>query len=134
MIVVDASILLYSYFPSSHGEIVERLFLRDPDWIAPPLWKSEFRCIAGRFMKHGLDYEKAMEIVGLAEQFMEGSEVPVYSNEVMPLVRESGCPAQDCEYVAAALKEGVPLVTFDKELLRNFPDIAFSAEAFLGNA
>jgi predicted nucleic acid-binding protein len=133
VIVVDANILLYSYFPSDHKVIVDRLFMDDPAWMAPPLWRSEFRNVAGRFVKRGLPYEKAFEIVTLAEQFMEGNEVPVFSEEVMPLMNQSGCTAYGCEYVAAALKRSVPLITFDQEVLKKFPGIAFSAEEFLGN-
>lgn len=133
MIVVDSNILLYSYFPSDHKTIVDRLFMDDPDWMAPPLWRSEFRNVAGRFIKRGLAYEKAFEIVTLAEQFMEGNEVPVFSWEIMPLMDQSGCMAYDCEYVAAALKRSVPLITFDQEVLKKFTGIAFSAEEFLGN-
>jgi predicted nucleic acid-binding protein len=130
MIVVDVNILLYSYFPSDYKNEVDSLFQKNPEWMAPPLWRSEFRNVAVSYMKTGLSYERAYEIVELAGKFMEGSEIPVTSQEVMPLVNESGCTAYDCEYVAAALKRMVPLITFDKELLRKFPGIAFSIEEY----
>jgi predicted nucleic acid-binding protein len=132
MIVVDVNILLYSYFPSDYKAQVDNLFNKDPDWMSPPLWKSEFRNVVGKYIKGGLVYERAREIIELVEQFMEGNEIPVTSNEVLALVNESGCTAYDCEYVAAALKRRVPLITFDKEVLKKFPGIAFSIEEYYG--
>ncbi len=133
MIAVDANVLLYCYFPSDHKFLVDRLFLEDPNWVAPALWRSEFRNVTAKFMKQGLQYDQAMEIMDLAEQFMEGNEVPVASHEVMMLVNQSGCTAYDCEYVAVALKRTLPLITFDQEVLKKFPGIAYNVEEFLGN-
>jgi len=59
--------------------------------------------------------------------------VPVASHEVMMLVNQSGCTAYDCEYVAVALKRTLPLITFDQEVLKKFPGIAYNVEEFLGN-
>jgi predicted nucleic acid-binding protein len=133
MIVVDANVLLYSYFPSDNKFLIDKLFMEDPNWCAPPLWRSEFRNVTSKFVKQGLTLDKAMEIIGLAEQFMNGNEINVDSNTVMLLARESGCPAYDCEYVAAALTRTIPLMTFDREVLKKFPGIAYSIEDFLGN-
>ncbi len=133
MIVVDANVLLYSYFPSDFKALVDKLFLEDPNWIAPALWRSEFRNVTAKFVKRGLPFNTAMEIIELAEQFMDGSEVPVTSHEVMLLADQSGCTAYDCEYAAVALKRTVPLVTFDLQVLKKFPGIAYRVDEFLGN-
>jgi predicted nucleic acid-binding protein len=47
----------------------------------------------------------------------------------MQLVNRSECSAYDCEFVALAKYLGVPLVTADNKLLREFPGIAKSLEA-----
>lgn len=133
MIVVDANVLLYSYFPSDHKSVVDRLFMEDPNWVAPALWRSEFRNVTAKFIKQGLQFETALEIIELAEQFMEGNDVAVSSREIMLLADQSGCTTYDCEYVAAALKRTLPLITFDKQVLKKFPGVAYSIEEFLGN-
>lgn len=133
MIVVDANVLLYSYFPSDYKLIVDKLFLEDPNWIAPILWRSEFRNVAAKFVKQGLEFNTALQIIDLAEQFMEGNEIIVSSEEVMILAHQSGCTAYDCEYVAAALKRTLPLITFDQQVLKKFPGIAYGIDEFLGN-
>ena len=133
MIVVDANVLLYSYFPSEHKLIIDKLFLEDPNWIAPSLWRSEFRNVTAKFVKQGLPFETALEIIDLAEQFMAGNDVTVSSKEVMMLANQSGCTAYDCEYVSVALARTVPLITFDQDVLKKFPGIAYGVEEFLGN-
>ena len=51
------------------------------------------------------------------------------SADIMQLVNQSECSAYDCEFVALAKYLGVPLVTADNKLLREFPGIAKSLEA-----
>jgi len=43
---------------------------------------------------------------------------------VLDLVASSTCTAYDCEFVALARELAVPLVTTDKQILRDFPAIA----------
>ncbi len=50
---------------------------------------------------------------------------------VLDLVLASPCSAYDCEYVATAQALGVPLVTWDREVLKAFPDVAVRPEALL---
>jgi len=46
-------------------------------------------------------------------------------------VLASDCSAYDCEYVALAQDLDVPLVTTDRQVLREFPKIAVSLEKFV---
>lgn len=122
MIVVDTNVLAYLYLPSEHTTLAERLLTRDPVWVAPVLWRSEFRNIlAGYMRRRGLAFAAATEIQSEAEQLMAGRELEVPSRQVLELVRDSACSAYDCEFVALAIQLGVPLVTMDAKLLRAFP-------------
>ncbi len=42
MIVVDTNVIGGLYFPSERLEQVKRALQRDPSWVAPWLWRSEF--------------------------------------------------------------------------------------------
>jgi predicted nucleic acid-binding protein len=55
---------------------------------------------------------------------MDGREQMVDSRAVLRLAMQSKCSAYDCEYVAVAEAAGVPLVTNDRQILREFPLIA----------
>jgi predicted nucleic acid-binding protein len=46
-------------------------------------------------------------------------------------VAGSACSAYDCEFVALARAQRVPLLTTDRQLLREFPNVAISVERFI---
>lgn len=130
MIVVDSNILAYLYLPGEFTEQAEQLLADDGDWVAPALWRSEFRNILGGFMRRGaLTFEQAYAVQREAESLLSTREYEVDSYAVLELVKISDCSAYDCEFVALAAKLGAKLATMDKKVLRNFPAIAFSITA-----
>ena len=122
MIVVDSNVLAYLYLPSEFTGAAEALLAREPEWAAPPRWRSEFRNIlAGYVRRNMLSFEQACNIQAEAESLLEGFEFEVHSRQVLELVRDSECSAYDCEFIALAERLGVKLVTMDKKILRAFP-------------
>lgn len=125
MIAVDSNVLAYLYLPGPHTAAVEALMERDPEWVAPLLWRSEFRNVLAGYLRRGdLDLKQALALQSEAERLMAGAEFAVESRAVLDAVRSSDCSAYDCEYVALARDLGVHLATMDRKLLRAFPDIA----------
>lgn len=123
MIVVDSNILAYFYLPGDLTADARALFERDPDWVAPVLWRSEFRNILAGYLRRGsLSFEGAARIQAEAEDQMAGAEFTVDSLSVLGLVRDSPCTAYDCEFVALANELDTRLVTMDRKLLQAFPD------------
>ena len=49
----------------------------------------------------------------------------------MGLVASSDCSAYDCEFIALAQEHRVPLVTMDRQLLRDFPDQTVALQKFV---
>ena len=130
MIVVDTNVLAYLYLPTEHTEKAEALLRRDPDWVAPVLWRSEFRSIlAGYMRRKTLTFEDATKLQAEAEALMAGSEHELDSRRVLELVRDSDCSAYDCEFAALAIALGVKLVTMDAKLLKAFPKHAVALTA-----
>jgi predicted nucleic acid-binding protein len=130
MIVVDSNILAYLYLPCEYTASAETLLERDPDWVAPILWRSEFRNIlAGYMRRKTISFEQANSLQKEAESLLEGAEFEVDSYTVLELVRDSDCSAYDCEFVALALKLEIKLLTMDKKLLRAFPHRAMPLTA-----
>lgn len=125
MIVVDTNILAYLYLPTEHTQKVEALLAKDPEWIAPTLWRSEFRNVLALYLrKKLLTFDQALEIQHEAEALMQNNEFIVTSLDVLQLVQNSECSAYDCEFVALAQYISVQLITMDKKILKNFPDTA----------
>ncbi len=125
MIVADTNLIAYLAMPSPYTEAAERLLVRDPEWVAPALWRSEFRNVLSLYLRKGLiRFEQALEMQAEMESLFQGKEYEVASLDVLSLVNQSECSAYDCEFVALAKGLGVRLVTMDRKLVSCFPDTA----------
>jgi predicted nucleic acid-binding protein len=127
VIVVDSNIVAYLYLPSDYTAKAESLLQRDSDWMAPLLWRSEFRNILAGYMRRKiLTFEAARDLQLEAESLLAGAEHEVNSRLILELVRDSNCSAYDCEFIALAMTLGVKLVTMDAKLLQAFPEYAMN--------
>ncbi len=130
MIVVDTNVLAYLYLPCEYTVKAETLLKRDPHWVAPILWRSEFRNILTSYIRRKiLTFEQGCNIQREAESLLAGSEFEIDSLAVLELIRNSDCSAYDCEFIALAMKLESKLVTMDGKLLRAFPVYAVSLSA-----
>jgi predicted nucleic acid-binding protein len=133
VIAVDTNLLVYLYIQSEHTKRAEKAFLKDSEWVAPLLWRSEFLNVLTACLRKGIvDLEAAIEIAGEAELLMEGGEFSIGSLDVLKLAAESRCSAYDCEFVALARELNVPLVTTGRQILSEFPEAARSLQEFAG--
>jgi len=125
VIVVDTNVVAYLLLPGPHTALVDDLLIQQPEWAAPPLWRSEWRNVLAGYLRRGaLDLNQALALQQQAELLVIRHEEPVSSQAVLQLVASSRCSAYDCEFVAAAQQLDVPLVTADRALLAAFPDVA----------
>jgi predicted nucleic acid-binding protein len=135
VIVVDANVLVYLFVPGRHTAAAERAMRRDPRWVAPALWRSEFRnALLGVVRQGVLAPDDAVQMLREAEGCMRGGEYAVVSEHVFHLAVRSGCSAYDCEYVAVAQDLGVALVTSDRQLIAAFPGTATALASFARRA
>ncbi len=131
MIVADTNLIAYLLLPGERTRDSERVYEKDPHWIAPLVWRSEFRNVLAPYMqREEMTLEVAVELVDLAEMLMRGNEYTVASEEVLSLAAQSRCSAYDCEFVTLARQEEVSLVTTDRELLAAFPSTATAPDSF----
>ena len=132
MIVADTNIISYLFLPTTYSEQASQLYKVDADWVAPELWRSEFRNVLALYMRQNiLSLTEVMAIQDEAESMMNDREFSLPSIAVMNLIASSTCSAYDCEFVALAKQLSVKLVTQDKKLLREFPQTAISIDDFL---
>ncbi len=124
--------LAYAWLPSHYTEDVETLLMTDRQWMSPFLWRSEFRNILTKYLRaNHYSFSQIIEIMRKAEEFMTNREYLVKSEIALNLVNGSGCSAYNCEYVALANELGTKLITYDKELIQEFPDVAMTAKQYL---
>lgn len=132
MIVADTNIISYLLLPTSFSNSVDSLYKIDSHWVAPTLWKSEFRNVLALYLRKKLiTFEKAIQIQDFAESIMTNNEFNVSSSQVLSLVEKSSCSSYDCEFVSLAQHLNIQLVTQDKKILREFPSYAISISNFL---
>jgi len=133
VIVVDTNVIAYLVIDGR--EDARRVLERDRAWVAPRLWRSEFRNVLASLLRAGrIELDQAIRFAEIAEDLMAGGEHEVPSLRVLALANRSGCSAYDCEFVALSEDLGVPLVTRDKAVLRAFPGVAAKPEHYLSGS
>jgi len=132
MIVADTNLIASFWVPNDMEQLAYDSLKKDPEWIAPLLWASEFRNVLSiYYRKKVLDLASIFQAIEEAEELMASGEFSVNSNQVVTLMSESTCSAYDCEFVALASEFDVQLVTFDKKILAEFPAIAIHPKDFV---
>jgi len=125
VIVVDTNVIAYLFVHGDRSKEAREVFTMDPEWTAPLLWRSEFRSVLLHYMRLGdLVLEDAVDIFNLSQELMHQREYEVESRSVLALARDTNCSAYDCEFVTLAISFSVPLVTADRQILKDFPDVA----------
>lgn len=135
MIVVDVNTIAYLWIPGEMTDLATRALARDPHWVSPILWRSEFRNILAGYLRRGeLERADIDRCLSGAESQLAGQEYLMPSALVVDKVAASACSAYDCEYVALAEDMGTVLVTSDKQILSAFPTLAVSLRVFAETA
>ena len=132
MIVVDTNIISYLFIEGAKSNLAEAIFLKNPKWLVPHLWRSEFCSVLLKYINHrAMSISVAINILAEAEKLLWKNEFFSNFRTVIKLATESKCSSYDCEYVALAIEKNTVLVTEDKKLIKTFPNVALSAINFL---
>lgn len=132
MIVVDTNVIAYFWIPGDFTQDAERVLQADPEWKVPLLWKSELRNVLINYIRHQLlTLDVALQLMSDAESQFKEHEFSVASSDVLRLSSQSRCTAYDCEFIALAEDLQVPMITTDKKMLSEFPNVAISMSGYL---
>lgn len=135
MIVADTNTIAYLYLPTDQTDDMVALLHKDSHWVAPLLWRSEFRNVLALYVRKDIiDLNTAFAMQSQAERHMADHEYSVNSTSVLTLAEQSGCSAYDCEFVSVAAALNTRLITGDRKLIKAFPDIAMTAKDYLRGA
>jgi predicted nucleic acid-binding protein len=130
--IVDTNVVAY-YLMATEPFVDEvRAFWHQPlDVAAPVLWEAEIANVLWMAARTGLiDKRTALRRLGLAARLGIRS-VPTRRLWRGALARalNGNVAAYDTLFVELAVRERKPLVTFDRKLLRDFPDVAVRPHA-----
>ena len=128
MIVVDTNVIAYLLLSGQRAGAAEAWLRADPEWAAPPLWRSDFVNVLAVHVRAGRARdEDARWLLERARTLVRVEPQPE-PRDVLELALASGCTAYGCEFVAAAIGLGVRLITDDREVVQRFPDVAEALE------
>ena len=131
MIVADTNVIAYLHLKARSTPLAKAALRKDSQWVAPMLWRSEFRNVLALYMRRGeLSPIEARRVMTVAEDFMQRREYEISSTHVLDLVANSRCSSYDCEFVALAQELALKLITSDRQMLTEFPSITMSLREF----
>ncbi|MFH1023856.1 MAG: type II toxin-antitoxin system VapC family toxin [Planctomycetota bacterium] len=132
MIVADTNLIAYYLIEGEKTAESRAVRARDPHWLAPLLWRYEFKNI---LVLHGrrsrIPHSHLIRLWEEATEILAHGEFSPQAETVLQIAGEHHISAYDAEFVALAREQGVPLVTTDAELLSKFPGMAQSPADFI---
>lgn len=132
MVVVDTNIIAQLTFATDYSPVVRSLHEHDPVWEVPLLWKSEFMNILSLYYhKNLINEEETLKALDFAERLIGSREHKIPSKEVLDIIIKSSCSSYDGEFISLALKLNTKLITYDKKILREFPNLAVTPGDYL---
>lgn len=122
MIVVDTNVIAYAVLPGEQTKAALALAERDPDWVAPGLWRHELRNVLATLMRaRRLPLRQALAAFSAAEALVSDATVELSTEACLRVAAEGAVSAYDAAFVLVAEAAGLPLVTADNRLVRAFP-------------
>jgi predicted nucleic acid-binding protein len=133
-LVVDTDVVAAALLGEEpRGAEATRLLAAASPLLAPAHWKAELANVVWKAaVVHGVAHEQCLDVLQLAEA------LPITSVDVAELWRggvgraiAARHPAYDTLFVELAVRERVPLVSYDAALRRRFPDVVRTPAALL---
>ena len=132
MIVVDTNIIAYLLLSGEHSEKAAKALRREPVWAVPILWRSELHNVLALYIRKSiLTVSQAVAVIDRADELINGQEFSVSTRSVLELIERSNCSAYDCEFVALAQDLNAQLLTADRRILDQFPEVAISLDRYV---
>lgn len=125
MVVVDVNVLVYLLIEGDQTKQVSNLLKREPEWVAPRLWRDELINVLCTYERLGrVGRSENLRRLALAEQVISKTyDIP--AGKIFQVAEQTGCSGYDSQYLALATELDIPLFTFDKEILSAAPESAF---------
>lgn len=133
MIVVDTNLIAYAVVPGGRSDAALAVLDADAQWVAPALWRSELRNALATTMRAGkLKLAGAVDAFEEADRLVTDTALEDDTEACLRLAEQGRISAYDAEFVLAAERLGVPLVSADRKLAKAFPGRVLTPEEFVG--
>jgi predicted nucleic acid-binding protein len=133
VIVVDVNVVAYYFIEGEKTALARELMRRDPDWRLPALWRHEYLNVLATYTRRGgASVEEARVLWRRALELMGPREEPGDAEAALALAVTHPVSACDGQYIALAQRLQSAFVTEDRRLLKAFPSLARTMQAFVG--
>ena len=83
MIVADANLIAYLLIHGDQTHLAEQILKKDPQWIAPLLWRSELQNVLALYVRQqNMPVSTAVQIMAAAENVMQTGSYQTTSEKV----------------------------------------------------
>jgi predicted nucleic acid-binding protein len=125
VIVADTNLISYLLIEGERTESAREVWRKDPDWVVPPLWRSEFLNVLATVTRAGvLSDQQAMTAWRRGRRLFGAKEVEPEGERVLRLAIRRGISAYDAHFVVVAEDLAVKLHSFDRRLVDRCLEIA----------
>src|SRR5690625_7035680 len=105
MIVVDTSVIASLWVPNDMEDLAYQVLRKDPDWVAPLLWRSEIRNVLALYLrKNILELSTVLQSMQEAEQLMKSNALEINSTKILRQITNSGCSNYYCDFYAISVE------------------------------
>ena len=135
MIVADTNLIAYRLIDGEQTELALAVSSKDSEWFVPPLWRHEFLSVLSVHCRHGnLTEKEGLGIFERAVLLLQHREHQPNLSEALSLAIQKKITPYDAQFVLLARQLGTSLVTFDRELLHKFPNLAVAPLNFIDSS
>lgn len=130
MIVADANLLAYLLIDGPHTDSARKCYLRDPVWVSPALWRSEFLNILVTTTKAGIQSSKQAQALWRRAVAIIVADYEPEPDDVLNLAVQRKISGYDAHYISVARMLNTVVVTGDKKLVSRCSDLAVLIQDF----
>jgi len=126
-VVVDTNVLAYFLLGvEPHGAGLAGRLRRCGMVMAPDLWRPELLNVLSMAVRTGrIDPASAFELIGASEGVVDRTVSSAdLAETALALALERGHAVYDTLFVALAVRDECPLWTYDRAILKRFPEVA----------
>jgi len=132
VIVVDTNLIVQTVLPGESHEVALEVAARDPEWVAPALWRSELRNVLATAMRvRGLRLSGAVAAFEAADRLVTDFDLGESTEACLALAARGRISGYDAEFVLVAERLGKALVSGDRKLAKAFPGRVLTPEEFV---
>jgi predicted nucleic acid-binding protein len=127
LIVVDTNLIVALAVKTGQSALAVSILERDAEWIAPPIWESEFRNALLGMIRAGI----ISQATAVAAHKFAAETVQVFSpftGAVLRIAETHHLTAYEAEFASLAEWLEIPCLSFDEHLLK--PALAIHSKKF----